>query len=147
MRRVPAMLSIAVALSVAQAAAAGTVQVTRAWIRVLPGDLPAAGYATLENPGDKPVALLDAHSAAYRDIMLHRSVTAGGVSRMMMVRRLTVPAHGRARLAPGGYHLMLMHATRIVTPGEKVSITLRFDDGNTETVVFVAMPANATGAP
>ncbi len=147
MRRVLVVLSIAVTLGVAQAAAAGTVRVTRAWIRVLPDDLPAAGYATLENSGGKPVALLGARSAAYRDIMLHRSVTAGGESRMLMVPGITVPAHGRARLAPGGYHLMLMHATRPVTPGEKVRITLRFGDGSTETVSFLAMPANASGPP
>lgn len=128
----------------AHAADAEAVRVSHAWLRVLPGDLPAGGYATLENTGDAPVALVGASSDAYGHVMLHQSSQAGGMSRMSMVERLPLPPHGKATLAPGGYHLMMMHATRQVQPGEMVKVQLRFADGSTLDVDFAARPANAT---
>ncbi len=128
------------------ATAAEHVHASHAWIRVLPGTLPAGAYVTLENNGDQPVALSGASSTAYADVMLHHSSTAGGVSRMTMVDALTVPAHGKAVLAPAGYHLMLMRAKAPVKPGDTVQLTLEFTDGSTLPTEFVARPANAMDA-
>ena len=38
------------------------IEVVAAWIRWLPAGLPAAGYATLVNRGDKPLSLISASS-------------------------------------------------------------------------------------
>lgn len=130
----------------AHAAAADHVRASHAWIRVLPGALPAGAYVTLENDGDQPVALSGASSTAYADVMLHHSSTEGGMSRMTMVDSLTVPAHGKAVLAPAGYHLMLMQANAPVKAGDTVRLTLKFTDGSTLPADFVARPANAMDA-
>lgn len=122
------------------------VRVSQAWLRILPGALPAAGYAVLENTGEQAVALTGAHSAVYTEVMLHQSSAAGGTNRMSMVEAMPVPAHGQAQLAPGGYHLMLSRPTQPVVPGNHVPLTLSFADGSTLTVDFLARPANATGA-
>ena len=127
----------------AHAAAADHVRASHAWIRVLPGDLPAGAYVTLENDGDQPVALSGASSTAYAEVMLHRSSTEGGVSRMAMVDSMEVPAHGKAELAPAGYHLMLMRPGAPVKAGDTVTLTLQFTDGSTLPTDFVARPANA----
>jgi copper(I)-binding protein len=129
----------------AHAGAADQVRATHAWIRVLPGALPAGGYVTLENRGDQPVALTGAHSAAYAEVMLHHSSTQGGMSRMAMVESLPIPAHGTVVLAPGGYHLMLMQPGAAVLPGSEVKLQLQFDDGSSLPVDFIARPANALG--
>ena len=131
----------------AAAGPAAAIRVSHPWIRVLPGNLPAAGYARLENRGDESIALVGARSGTYRRIMLHESLTSGGMSEMKRVSHLTIPAHGRAALSPGGYHLMLMDAVHPVKPGDQVSITLVFAGGSTETVTFLAMPANADAGP
>jgi copper(I)-binding protein len=130
----------------AQATEAQHVRASGAWIRVLPGDLPAGAYVTLENTGDQAASLRGAHSPNYADAMLHQSSSAGGVSRMAMVNELAIPAHGKAELAPGGYHLMLMKATSPVKIGDKVKVTLSFGDGSTLDADFIARPANATSA-
>ncbi|MEO8810773.1 MAG: copper chaperone PCu(A)C [Rhodanobacter sp.] len=127
----------------AHAAAADQVHVTHAWIRVLPGALPAGGYVTLQNDGDQPVALTGASSKAYAQVMLHHSSTQGGVSRMARVDSLAVPAHGSAVLAPGGYHLMLMQPAAPVKPGSTVRLLLKFSDGSNLPADFTARPANA----
>lgn len=125
------------------ATAADHVRATHAWIRVLPGSLPAGAYVTLENTGDQPVALTGASSTAYAQVMLHHSSTEGGVSRMTMVDSLPVPAHGTAALAPAGYHLMLMQPVATVKPGTTVRLLLKFSDGSTLPTDFMARPANA----
>lgn len=122
------------------------VRASHAWLRVLPGTLPAGAYVTLENDGDRPVALNGANSTVYAEVMLHQSSRAGGVSRMSMVDTLSIPAHGKAELAPAGYHLMLMQPKTPVKPGDTVTLTLQFGDGSTLATDFIARPANALDA-
>jgi periplasmic copper chaperone A len=133
------------AASGVHAAEADHVRAEGAWIRVLPGALPAGGFVTLHNDGDQPATLRGATSPAYASIMLHQSSTAGGMSRMVMLDRLEVPAHGKVALAPAGYHLMLMGAARPVQPGQTVRLMLQFADGSTLATDFLARPANAMG--
>jgi periplasmic copper chaperone A len=146
--RIAVALPLAVLLLGASAAHAGSgdagaIGVSHAWIRILPAGLPAGGYAILMNDGDSPIVLVGARSADFGEIMLHRSVTVAGTSRMLAVQGLAIPAHGSVALAPGGYHLMLMRARRAVTPGQHVAVTLLFTDGRSRTATFLARPANA----
>jgi copper(I)-binding protein len=130
----------------AHATEAEHVHASQGWIRILPGDLPAGGYVTLENAGDQPASLRGARSASYASIDLHKSSSDGGMSRMAMVDSVAIPAHGKAELTPGGYHLMLMKAAASVKPGDKVKLTLTFGDGSTLDTEFLARPANASDA-
>ena len=127
----------------AHAAQADHVRASDAWIRVLPGSLPAAGYVTLHNDADQPAVLQGASSVTYASVMLHESSTNTGMGRMRMVEQLQIPAHGQVMLAPGGYHFMLMDAATAVQPGQSVKLTLHFADGSTLSTDFAARPANA----
>lgn len=133
------------AASIAAMSATSSVRVTHAWIRWLPANLPAAGYATLVNDSDGLQRLTGASSPDYGSVMLHRSRLAQGDSTMEMVEHLDIPAHGSVKLAPGGNHLMLSHPTRPLKPGDKVPMRLRFADGTTLQVDFSVLPANAAG--
>lgn len=146
MRRAPLALLFTGMLTVgsAQATQADHVSATHAWIRLLPGDLPAAGYVTLQNDDATAATIASVHTNAYASAMIHQSVRdAGGMSHMTVVNRLTVPAHGAVSLSPNGYHLMLEHASHPLKPGEKVDITLNFADGSQLPVSFLVRPANA----
>ncbi|MEP7184943.1 MAG: copper chaperone PCu(A)C [Rhodanobacter sp.] len=139
----PLLLAGLLMCSGTHATDAAHVYASHAWIRVLPGNLPAGAYVTLKNDGDQPVALKTASSPAYASVMLHHSSTKGGMSKMTMVKSLAIPAHGKVILAPAGYHLMLMQAKATVNPGDTVEVTLKFDDGSTLSTDFRARPANA----
>ncbi|MGH8212212.1 MAG: copper chaperone PCu(A)C, partial [Rhodanobacteraceae bacterium] len=106
-------------------------------------NLPAAGYATIRNDGEKPVRLTGADSPDYRMAMLHRSVQKNGSDSMEVVGAIGIPAHGSVALAPGGYHLMLMDAKHPVKPGDSVHVSLHFDDGETLQMTWPVRPANA----
>ncbi|GAB3793222.1 copper chaperone PCu(A)C [Dyella agri] len=139
----PVLLAGLLGTGLAHAATAPHVTASHAWIRVLPGNLPAGAYVVLHNDGDQPVSLTGASSPAYGEAMLHESSGAGGMNRMAMVDALTIPAHGTQALQPGGYHLMLMDAKHPVQPGDTVRVVLKFGDGGTLPVDFTARPANA----
>jgi len=112
------------------------VQVKDAWVRWLPGDVPSGGYATLVNPGDRPVSLVAVSSADYRDVSLHRTSEVNGTSRMTPVDHIGVAPHSSLEFAAQGYHLMLSHPTRALKPGDSVTCVLKFADGAVLTVPF-----------
>lgn len=128
------------------ATAAEHIHASHAWIRVLPGNLPAGAYVTLENDSDQAAALSGASSKTYGQVMLHQSSMQGGMSRMTMVDSLALAAHGKAVLAPAGYHLMLMQPVSPVKPGDTVRLLLKFSDGSSLPTDFIARPANALDA-
>ena len=104
-------------------------QVKDAWIRLLPGDLPAAAYFTVVNPGAQPLQLHSVETAAYGMTMMHRSEVVNGQSQMLPAEDVTVPAHGSLAFAPGGYHVMLMDPVKPLQPGGSLPMTLVFSNG------------------
>lgn len=124
---------------------APAISVEHGWVRWLPANLPAAGYATIRNDGDTPVKFIAADSADYGMAMLHRSMQKNGKDTMEMVDALVIPAHGAVKLVPGGYHLMLMDPKHPIQPGDAVRLTLHFAGGQTVQATWPVRPANATG--
>lgn len=97
---------------------------------------PAAGYFTLTNDSATAQELVGAASPGCGMLMLHQSMETGGVSRMMYVAGVTVPAHGKVTFTPGGYHLMCMSPAAVLRPGKSVPVTLTFKGGATLTASF-----------
>jgi copper(I)-binding protein len=142
--------AVAVAGATAGAAATDSImpRVDAAWIRWLPGTVPAAGYLTLTNAGDRPAVLLSASSPLYGDISLHRTVNRAGSMEMAAVDRITIPPHATLAFETTGYHLMLMQPAASVRPGVHVTITLQFAEGPRIPVDFeVRNPDGSRAAP
>jgi periplasmic copper chaperone A len=125
----------------ASPAAAGEVQVSDAWIRSLPANVPAGGYFTMHNAGKTQVSLTGAASPACGMLMMHKSTDTGGMSSMQDVAGVAVPAGGTVKFAPGGYHLMCMDPAASVKPGAVVAVTLSFSDGSKTTAQFAVKNA------
>jgi len=120
-------------------------QVRDAWVRWLPGNLPAGGYITLVNTGDQPMSLIAASCPDYADVSLHRSRNVAGTSQMMPVHKITVAPHSSLAFAAHGYHLMLSHPNRTLKPGDRVPVTLSFAEVPAFTVQFELRPPDAGG--
>ncbi len=120
-----------------------SIDVRDAWVRWLPGTLPAAGYMTLTNTSGHAVTVVAASSPDYGDVMLHQTVHAHDHDVMTAVASLPIPAGGTVRAAPDaaeGYHWMLMQATHPIAVGSHVSLQLRLDDGSTIAVPMIVSP-------
>ena len=144
MRECPRVIVAATLFCVVAAPAfAADVSVSDGWFRALPSGQPAGGYFKLKNIGTAPVSILAANSPACGMLMLHRSVSSGGTSRMADVEQVSVPPGGAVSFAPGGYHLMCMSPSAAMAPGKSVPVTLVFSDGSKSQSEFVVK--NAAG--
>lgn len=126
-------------LALSAGAMATELSVTNARLRLLPGDLPAAGYFSLSNQGKKPAVLVGAESPAFERAMVHKSTQENGIAGMKPVPRLELQPGETVEFAPGGYHLMLMQRKKPLAVGDKVRATLLFQDGRRLPMVFVAV--------
>jgi len=124
------LVAAALAGGVQVAAAGEGLTIANPWMRFIIAARPAAGYFTLNNGTDKAVSLTAAASPACGKIMLHHSVQQNGQDMMVMVKSISVPAHGELKFAPGGYHLMCMQPAKTMKPGTTVPVTLSFADGS-----------------
>lgn len=99
-----------------------------AWIRTPnPAVDVAAAFLTIENNTSAPLALVVVSSRGAKVVEMHETKTIDGMMSMQKVERIVIPAHGVAKLAPGGSHLMLIELAQPLLP--PVELTLRFDDG------------------
>jgi copper(I)-binding protein len=105
-------------------------KVEKAWIRAAPpGATVLAGYATLRNDCASPVVLVGIKGRDFVMAQVHETRVANGASTMRHARRTVVPARGLLRLAPGGYHFMLMHPRRKLPEGTVLKFELLLADG------------------
>ncbi|MHB8741797.1 MAG: copper chaperone PCu(A)C [Sulfuricaulis sp.] len=123
------------------AMAAPSVTVTNARIRLLPGDLPLAGYFDLVNHGKQPLTLLAATSPVFKMINMHLSMEKNKKSTMVNVDDIEMNPGQELHFSPGGYHLMLMQRVKPLRIGDKIPITLQFSNNQSLETMFEIMGA------
>lgn len=105
------------------------VSVDDCWIRALPNRLPAAGYFRIRNSGERDAVLVGAQAEAFGKAMLHTHRNVNGMSAMVHVDKVIVPAGGGFDFAPGGHHVMLEQPASDLQSGSRLPITLWFEGG------------------
>lgn len=118
------------------AMAAPDVMAKNARIRLLPGDLPLAGYFELTNQGKQPLTLLGAYSPAFKMIHMHLSQELNGKSTMINLEGIEMSPGQTLHFTPGGYHLMLMQRLQPLQVDDQVPITLKFSGNQSLEVTF-----------
>ena len=123
---------------------AGTLTIAHPWVRMVPGSKVGAGYLTITNTGSAPDRLIGGSLTGAARVEVHSSSNEGGVARMRPVEGgLEIKPQQTIKLAPGGYHLMLMDLTGSFVDGEMVPGTLQFEKAGTVPVEFEAQPVGA----
>lgn len=123
------------ALLCAAQAQAQSVTVKDAWIRGTVQGQNATG-AFMELTGKSNARLIGVSTPLTKTAEVHNMTVENGVMKMFPVEGLDVPAGKTVKLAPGGYHLMLMNLQKPLNPGDKVPLQLTFEltDKKRETV-------------
>jgi hypothetical protein len=114
-----------------------------------PGAMATGAFMVLKNNGDKDVKLVKAANPASKLTELHTHINEGGVMKMRPVAAIDIKAKGEALLQPGGLHVMLIDLKEPMKDGEKIAITLGFDDGSSKEISApvrrpMPMPMDAT---
>jgi copper(I)-binding protein len=123
------LISLGIGGAYADEVKAGDLVITQAWARATPGGAKVGGgYLTIENKGSAPDKLIGGTTGAAAKLEVHQMSTENGVMKMHPVAGgLTIAPGKTVKLAPGGYHLMLMELKHPFKQGEKVPVTLQFE--------------------
>jgi copper(I)-binding protein len=123
------LLAVAAAPAGAQETKAGDLVITQPWSRATPaGAKVAGGYLTIENKGSAPDRLVSGAGGVAGKVEIHEMAMNNGVMTMRPLDKgLTIEPGKTVKLAPGGYHLMLMDLKGPLKQGEKVPVTLEFE--------------------
>lgn len=106
--------------------AAEPVSVKNAWARpTAPGQKTAGAYMELMSA--TAAALVDVETPAAAKAELHTMSIDGGVMRMRPMEKIDLPAKKTVKLAPGGFHVMLIGVTQPLKEGDKVPLTLTIE--------------------
>jgi copper(I)-binding protein len=119
---------LALPLSMA-AAHAQEVSVKDAWIRGTVQGQSATG-AFMELTGKSNARLVGVASAAAKTVEVHNMKVENGVMKMFPVEGIDLPAGKPVKLAPGGYHVMLMDLQKPLNAGDRVPLKLTFELAN-----------------
>ena len=126
---------------------AGDLVIGQAWSRATPNGAKVGGsYLTIENKGTAPDKLIGASTDVAGSIQVHEMSMTGGTMKMRPVDGgLTIDPGKTVKLAPGGYHLMMMDLKNPLKQGDKLTITLEFEKAGKVPVTFEVMGVGAQG--
>lgn len=102
------------------------VTIKDAWIRGTVRGQSATG-AFMEITGKSAVRLVSVSSPVAKIVEVHHMTMENGVMKMFPVAGVDVPAGKTVKLAPGGYHVMLMNLQKPLNAGDKVPLQLTFE--------------------
>lgn len=94
-----------------------------------PGITNSAAYLTISNNSDQDITLMDVASDAAQLVEMHEHVISNGAMKMQRMSPLKIEANSSVKFQPGGYHIMFIGVTQNIKEGDKINITLSFDDG------------------
>lgn len=145
-----AVLGLAILLGACRAAAptptpkpSASLRVEDAWARPSPAMANAgAAYLRIVNTGSAPDALVGAEAPDVAGtVEMHETAMEGGMARMHAAHRFEVPAGGTLDMKPGGKHIMLLNLKRELKPGDRFTLTLKFERaGTVQVTVEVRAP-------
>ena len=135
-----------VAPACAEEVKAGDLVITQAWSRATPGGAKVAGgYLTIENKGSAPDRLIGGSADVAAKVQVHEMSTTNGVMTMRPLDGgLTIEPGKTVKLAPGGYHLMILDLKSPLKQGDKLPVTLEFEKAGK---VQVSFDVQSVGAP
>ncbi len=118
------------------------IETSEGWTRATPpGTKVAVGYLTLKNTSKVKRELLKISSPVAQVISLHQSsIDANGVSRMWPIGKLELAPGEVLRFGPTGRHLMLEGLGAALQAGQRVPLTLVFEQEAPVTVQLEVRP-------
>lgn len=142
-----AVLFVSISFAAAEDIKAGDLVISQAWTRATPkGAKTGGGYLTIENKGTAPDTLLGGSADVAGSVQVHEMSMENGVMKMRPLEKgLTIEPGKTVKLAPGGYHLMLMDLKIPLKKGDKLPLTLEFEKAGKVRVSFDVQGVGAQG--
>ena len=126
---------------------AGDLVITQAWSRATPnGAKVGGGYLTIENKGKSADKLVGVSGDVSPRIEVHEMSMDNGVMKMRPVEGgLAIEPGKTVKLAPSGFHLMIMDLKSPLKQGDKLPLTLEFEKAGKVAVTLDVQGVGAQG--
>src|SRR5450631_3340737 len=115
--------------------------------RATPGGAKVGGgYLTIENKGSTPDRLIGGSADVAGKVEIHEMAMNNGVMTMRPLDKgLAIEPGKTVKLAPGGYHLMLLDLKSPLKQGDEVPVTLEFEKAGEVRLSFDVQGVGAQG--
>lgn len=139
MKSIKTQWAVALLALFSGAALAADIEIKSPWVRGTVTGQKATG-AFMEVSSNAGIVLVGASSPVAGTTEIHEMKMDGNMMKMRHIPRLEVQAGKPVRLAPGGYHVMLMDLKQPLKKGDTVPLALQVEgkDKKIETVEFKA---------
>jgi copper(I)-binding protein len=130
--------------AISTAVTAGSLQISDVWVRAATADSGtsvSAAYMTITNTGGVADRLLKVQGDLANTYELHSMTVTNGVMRMDLLNAIDLPAQSEVQINSRGYHVMLIGIRHDLTPGERVALTLQFEQAGTLQVLALVRAA------
>ena len=108
-----------------------------------PGAKTGGAFFVIENTGNTADKLIRVATPVAGATELHEMTMDGGVMKMRAMTAIDIPAGGKLELRPGGYHVMMLDLKQPLKAGDKVPLTLTFENAGS---ILVSVDVEAMGA-
>lgn len=111
------------------------------WIRLAPPTAEVlAGYGELRNGADRDLVIQSLASPEFEKVELHEMSMAGGIMKMRRADPYTIKAKDTLKLAPGGWHLMLIGPKQKMPVGAEATVIFHTNAGDVSVRLRVYPP-------
>lgn len=121
--------------------------ISHPWSRATaPNQKVGAVFMEIQSKTGKPDRLIGGSTPDAEKVEIHNHIKDGDVMRMRRVDGVDIPAKGSVKLAPGGYHVMLMGLKAPLLEETVIPLTLTFEQAGDVEIEAVIESAGARGA-
>lgn len=129
------VLGLSLIGNVAAEGVADSITINDPYVRAVPPVVKtSAAFMQLQNSGQVEQFLVSAATPAAAAVELHMHTMDDGVMRMRRIPHVHLPPNETVSLQPGGLHIMLFDLVAPLNPGDRVPLTLTFEDGSSKEI-------------
>jgi periplasmic copper chaperone A len=111
-----------------------TLTLVEGFVRAMPpGQSTTAIFLTLHNGSGSKVDIIDIEANIGHHAMLHETVIADEMAKMVHLETVSIEANSTLKLAPGGMHIMIMGVSQSLKLDQKINVTLYYSDEKQQT--------------
>ena len=104
------------------------IEVSNSWARLIPNGMGAL-FLDLQNSHSESDILIRASSPNAKSVMLHQTERKNNITSMKhLMHGIKIPANENVSLKPGSYHIMLSGLDKNLKLGDKIQVTLEFNN-------------------
>jgi hypothetical protein len=114
------------------ASACDSLSLNDIWARTCKAHNTSAVYFEITNNSDKDEEVLLANADIAHTTEVHKTVTENGISQMVHIDRLVIPAGKTVTFQPKGLHIMLMGVKQDLNSGDTFYLELEFKNAGSK---------------